>query len=97
MKTISYDKRNPNVQTKTQTAAEICSGLILPTCLHMYQNTRQHELQFPPFKLQTGQFPTLLKNINALNYIIDWANEIKGVQQICLTEGCDGQALCKAL
>lgn len=80
------------IRTETQTAAEICSGLILPTCLHMYQDTvGSMNCNFHLLKLQTGQFPTLLKNINALNCIIDRAGEIKGVQQICLTEGCDGQ------
>lgn len=38
-----------------------------------------------------------LAHRHAFNNIIDQANEIRGVKQMCLSEGCDGQALCKAL
>lgn len=83
---------------KHQTAAEICTGLILPMDLYLYHNTVGNmRWNSKTSKLQSRQILTPIKHRNAWNHIIDQSNEIIGMKQICLSEGCDGQALCKAL
>lgn len=66
MKTISHDTRNQHHRINITN---------VPSLVQKY--CWQHALQFPPFKLHTRQILTPLKNINALNRIIDRGNEIK--------------------
>lgn len=59
--------------------------------LHSYQNT----VGSPHWS--TCRFWHHTQRRHAFNNIIDQANEIRGGgEQMCLSEGCDGRALCKA-